>query len=294
MTPKGRTGPDRAMIFGIINVTPDSFTDGGNFFSIEAAVAHAGRLVLEGANILDVGGESTRPGAQAVEGAEELRRVIPVIRAVRARWPHIPVSIDTVKSTTAEAALREGATIVNDVSAMRLDLAMAPLCAEAKCKVILMHSRGGVAEMARYENAVYGSDAVGEVIAELRERVDAAEDAGVNPDRIAVDPGIGFSKRSEHSLALLAELPRLVALGYPVLVGVSRKRVVAEMVEKSVLAAGAADGSVSNEDRDSATVGVNVAAYLAGAQMFRVHAVKGNRIALDAAWTVMSGTTRSH
>jgi dihydropteroate synthase len=281
----------RPNVFGILNVTPDSFSDGGNFFSPETAIAQADRIISEGADAIDVGGESTRPGAQPVPVREELKRVLPVIRAIRSRWSDIAISIDTVKAEVARAALAEGASIVNDVSGMSLDPEMPRVCAEAGCSVVLMHSRGSVADMASYDKADYGSDPVGEILTELEESVATAQRAGIHPGRIALDPGIGFSKRTGHSLAALVELPRIVALGYPVFVGASRKRVIAELIRyTSGAAAGPgttlAQQMVSNEDRDMATVGVNVVAFFAGARIFRVHGVRANRLALDTAWAL--------
>ena len=282
----------RPTIFGILNVTPDSFSDGGSFFSTEEAIAQAGRMISEGADAIDVGGESTRPGAKPVSAREELKRVLPAIRGIRSRWSDISISIDTVKAEVAKAALAEGASIVNDVSGMSLDPDMARVCAEAGCSVVLMHSRGTVADMASYENAVYGNDPVGEIVAELEESVQTAERGGIHPGRIALDPGIGFSKRTGHSLAVLVELPRIVALGYPVFVGASRKRVIAELIRYTGGAGGSAGGTtlaqelISNDDRDMTTVGVNVVAFFAGARIFRVHRVRANRLALDAAWAL--------
>jgi len=282
----------RPTIFGILNVTPDSFSDGGNFVSTEAAIAQADRLISEGADAVDVGGESTRPGAQPVPPREELKRVLPVIRGIRSRWSDLPISIDTVKAEVARAALAEGASIVNDVSGLSLDPEMPRLCAEAGCNVVLMHSRGTVADMASYDNAVYGDDPVGEIVAELEESIQTAERAGIHPGRIAVDPGIGFSKKTGHSLAALVELQRIVALGYPVFVGASRKRVIAELIRYTSASGSAVGGttlapqSISNDDRDMTTVGVNVVAFFAGARIFRVHRVRPNRLALDAAWAL--------
>ena len=282
----------RPTIFGILNVTPDSFSDGGNFLSAEAAIAQAGQMISEGADAIDIGGESTRPGAKPVSAREELKRVLPVIRGIRSRWSDVAISIDTVKSEVASAGLSEGVAIVNDVSGMSLDPEMPRVCAEAGCSVVLMHSRGTVADMASYENAVYGKDPVGEIVAELEESVQTVQRAGIHPGRIALDPGIGFSKRTGHSLAALVELPRIVALGYPVFVGASRKRVIAELIRYTGGAAGAAGGTtlapqlVSNDDRDMTTVGVNVVAFFAGARIFRVHRVRPNRLALDAAWAL--------
>ncbi|HEX6628262.1 MAG TPA: dihydropteroate synthase [Gemmatimonadaceae bacterium] len=282
----------RPTIFGILNVTPDSFSDGGNFVSTDTAIAQADRMISEGADAVDVGGESTRPGAQPVPVREELKRVLPVIRGIRSRWSEIPISIDTVKAQVAKAALAEGASIVNDVSGMSLDPEMPAVCAEAGCSVVLMHSRGSVADMASYENAVYGDDPVGEIISELEESVQLAQSAGIHPARIAVDPGIGFSKKTGHSLAVLVELPRIVALGYPVFIGASRKRVIAELIRYTSAPGSSSAGTtlaqqaISNDDRDMTTVGVNVVAFYSGARVFRVHRVRPNRLALDAAWAL--------
>jgi len=282
----------RPNIFGILNVTPDSFSDGGNFFSIETAIAQAGNMISEGADAIDIGGESTRPGAKPIAAGEELKRVLPVIRGIRSRWSDVAISIDTVKAEVAKAALAEGASIVNDVSGMSLDPEMARVCADAGCNVVLMHSRGTVADMASYENAVYGNDPVGEIVAELEESVQTAQRAGIHPGRIALDPGIGFSKRTGHSLAALVELPRIVALGYPVFVGASRKRVIAELIRYTAGSGGSSGGTtlasqlISNDDRDMTTVGVNLVAFFAGARVFRVHRVRANRLALDAAWAL--------
>jgi dihydropteroate synthase len=282
----------RPMVFGILNVTPDSFSDGGNFFTTDAAIAQADRMISEGADAIDIGGESTRPGAESISAHTELKRVLPVIRAIRSRWSDVPISIDTVKAEVARAALAEGASIVNDVSGMSLDPEMPRLCAEAGCSIVLMHSRGTVDEMASYEKAVYGRDPVGEILSELEESIQTAQRAGIHPARIALDPGIGFSKKTGHSLAVLVELKRVVEKGYPVFIGASRKRVIAELI-RFTAASGATSGgttlaqqAVSNEDRDMATVGVNVVAFFAGARIFRVHHVRPNRLALDAAWAL--------
>lgn len=268
---------DRPRILGIINVTPDSFSDGGKFFSGEAAVEHGARLVEEGADVLDVGGESTRPqGARPVEVAEELRRVLPVVRALRARLPEIPISVDTVKSAVARAVLDEGVEVINDVSAFRLDPTSADVCAQAGAGVILMHSRGTVSDMGTYTHASYDGNAMDAVTAELCERVKVALAAGIARERIALDPGIGFSKRSEHSLAVLGSLDRLAALGFPVVVGVSRKRFIGEL-----------SGAPDPADRVEGTIGANVMALARGARIFRVHDVLAARRALDVAWGIM-------
>ena len=266
----------RPVVVGIVNVTPDSFSDGGSFFSTGDAVARASQLAEDGADILDIGGQSTRP-QQAVEipVAEELRRVLPVIEAIRSALPDAVLSVDTVKADVAREALVAGAAIVNDVSGFRLDPAMAGVCAELGAGAILMHSRGGVSTMGTYTDARYGEDVVGDVRRELDECAGRARQAGVAPEAIVLDPGIGFAKRSEHSLALLSGLGRIVELGYPVLVGVSRKRFIGEIT-----------GVTKAADRDAGTTGANVAALLAGARLFRVHEVKPARHALDVAWAV--------
>ncbi len=271
----GTVALDRPVVIGIINITPDSFSDGGAFLAPEAAVAHGRRLVAEGADVLDLGGESTRPNAEPVAESEELERVLPVIRALREAVPGTPLSIDTVKASVAAAALDAGAAIVNDVSAMRLDPEMAGVCARSGAGVVLMHSRGDVSAMASFAGATYG-DVTSEVLAELAERVDEALVAGIDGEALVVDPGIGFSKRTEHSLRVLADLPRLGALGYPVMVGVSRKRFIGEIT-----------GVTTAADRDEGTLGVDVVALTLGAALFRVHDVRGARRSLDAAWAIL-------
>ncbi len=268
---------DRPLVMGIVNVTPDSFSDGGKFFSPAAAAAHGRLLITEGADLLDIGGESTRPqGAVAVDTDEELRRVIPVIEALRESNPDVPLSVDTVKSAVAHEALTRGAEVINDVSGFRLDAAMGQVCAAANAGVVLMHSRGDVSTMATYAHASYGSDVVGEIIAELEETVGAAEQAGVSRERIALDPGVGFAKRSKHSLAVLRQLPRVAALGFPLMIGVSRKRFIGE-----------ASGTAVAEERLDGTTAANVLALAGGARIFRVHDVGPARRALDTAWRIL-------
>lgn len=266
----------RPAVVGILNVTPDSFSDGGRFLSPDDAVAQGARMLAEGADMLDVGGESTRPqGATAVDAAEESRRVLPVVHRLRAEFPDALISVDTVKGEVAAAALDAGADAINDVSGLRLDPAMAGICASARCGVILMHSRGGVSDMATFAHAHYDGDPAAEVRAELRRSVDAAEEAGVPRSCIVVDPGVGFAKRGEHSLAVLGRLPALAAWGYPVLVGVSRKRFIGELTGVSTAA-----------ERVDGTTGANVAALSLGARLFRVHDVRAARHALDVAWAI--------
>lgn len=286
---------DRPIVVGILNVTPDSFSDGGNFFSPANAVAHVRRLIADGADIVDIGGESTRPGASPVEPEEETRRVIPVIAAVRERWPELPISVDTNKAEVAAAAISVGATIVNDVSALRLDPMMTRVVTRTDCAVILMHSRGRVSEMASYEHATYGDDPVGTIIGELADRAKYLESAGVAPDHIVLDPGLGFSKRTEHSRAILRRLDALVALGYPVMVGPSRKRFVQEGMAEGFAAVKGADEPVdpaefSIAERDAGTIGASVVALAGGAILFRVHDVRTHRRALDVAWSILRGS----
>jgi dihydropteroate synthase len=274
----GTLSLDRPRILGIVNVTPDSFSDGGRLRSLDEARRHMDRLVAEGADVLDIGGESTRPqGATPVSQDEEMQRVIPVVHAARADHPDIPVSVDTVKAGVAREALAGGASIINDVSGFRLDRDMPRVCVGGGAGVVLMHSRGDVADMATFAHAVYGDDVVGEVTRELGASANCAAAAGVERDRIVVDPGIGFAKRGAHSLALLGHLARVVALGFPVLVGVSRKRFIGDIT-----------GVASPDQRVGGTVGANVAALERGAMLFRVHDVRLNREALDVAWAVMS------
>ncbi|HKO17232.1 MAG TPA: dihydropteroate synthase [Gemmatimonadaceae bacterium] len=261
---------------GILNVTPDSFSDGGRFASPDEAVAHGRRMREEGADIIDVGGESTRPqGARAVDVREETRRVVPVIEALARAEPDAILSVDTVKAEVARQALGAGAHVVNDVSGFRLDPRMGEVCAATDAGVVLMHSRGTVSDMGTYTHAHY-ADVVRDVLAELREGVERAAAAGVERARVAVDPGIGFAKRGEHSLQLLAALPELVALGYPVVVGVSRKRFIGEIT-----------GVTEAAERVHGSLGAGVAALALGARIFRVHDVAAHRQALDAAWEVL-------
>lgn len=263
----------RPLVLGILNVTPDSFSDGGAFSSPAIAADHAARLLDEGADAIDVGGESTRPqGAVPVPVDEELRRVRPVVERLRARFPTALLSVDTVKSAVARVALDCGADIVNDVSAFRLDPEMAAVCAGAGAGVLLMHSRGTVSEMATYRHADYGADPVGEIVSELAGRVVVARSAGIAPAAIAVDPGIGFAKRPSISLAVLGALERVGELGYPVAVGVSRKRFLGELT-----------GEPEPAHRVIGTVAANVMAFCGGARIFRVHDARATRQALDVA-----------
>jgi dihydropteroate synthase len=255
---------------GVLNVTPDSFSDGGEWFDHEAAVGRGRELAAQGAAILDVGGESTRPGAAPVAEAEELRRVVPVIRALSAQLPPgVQLSVDTSKARVAAAALDAGATYVNDVTALRGDPAMAELVAAAGCDVCLMHMLGEPRTMQddpRYD------DVVAEVRAFLEERLAAAVAAGIAEDRIALDPGIGFGKTAAHNLELLRRIGEIVALGRPVVVGTSRKSFLGRIT-----------GRDDPHQRDVGTVATNVLAYERGASVFRVHDVAATRDALAVA-----------
>lgn len=260
----------------MLNITPDSFSDGGNFFSPTAAIAHAEQLFSEGADVVEVGGESTRPGATPVSVEQELDRILGVIRAIVARHPGARVAVDTTKADVARAALDAGATIVNDVSGLRLDPELGAVCAKAGCTLVLMHSRGTVADMARFDHAVYTNGVMPAIVDELSAAVERARAAGVDGSAIVLDPGIGFAKHHEQSVEALAELPKLVDLGYPIMVGVSRKRFLGELT-----------GVQSAADRDAGTIGANVAALTLGATWFRVHNVRANRHALDVAHAIL-------
>ena len=271
---------ERPLVMGILNLTPDSFSDGGLLRTVDAAFARAEALVAEGADLLDVGGESTRPHAHAVDTDEESRRVIPLIDALARRFPAVPISIDTVKSEVARAAVDAGAHIVNDVSGLRLDAAMARTCAESEAGVVIMHSRGTVHDMASDEHASYDGDPMERVLAELRAQVDVALAAGIDPRCIAVDPGLGFAKRPEHSLRVLASLESLAAWGFPVVVGASRKRFVGEL-----------SGVREPAARVHGSVGAALAAFERGASILRVHDVAATRQALNVADAVRRAAT---
>lgn len=243
----------------IVNVTPDSFADGGERFDPDVAVRDALQMVADGADLLDIGGESTRPGAAPLPAVDELRRVEPVLEGLRGRLT-VPVSIDTYKAEVAERALELGAVIVNDISALTYDPGLAPVVARRQAAVILMHNRGRSREM--YEFAKY-RDPPGEVAAELEARVKAAMASGISADRIILDPGLGFAKRAEHSLAVLAGLPRLAALGRPLLCGPSRKSFLQSAI-----------GERPPHDRVWATAAAVTASILLGAHIVRVHDVK--------------------
>ena len=261
-TARGSVTLDHPVLVGILNVTPDSFSDGGRFLEVGSALARVHELLQEGAEIIDIGGESTRPGRTAeVALEEELRRVVPVIQALAREHPKLLLSVDTVKAEVARRALDSGAAIINDVSAMRLDARMPATVAAAGAGLILMHSRGSILEIASYAHAEYAGDVIGAVLSELHEAVNRAAAAGISPEAVVVDPGFGFSKTVEQNLVLLDQLASMQALGRPILVGPSRKRFL-----------GAATG-LPVEDRDRSTVAACALAYERGARLFRVHAV---------------------
>lgn len=246
----------RPLLVGILNVTPDSFSDGGKFFELENAMLQARRLVTAGADVIDLGGESTRPGAAPVDADEEAARVLPVIDGLRKAGIDVPISIDTQKARIAEKALNAGADLVNDVSGLEADPAMARVLAERGVPLILMHHRGNSQEM--YAKAHY-EDVVAEVRAELQARVETALAAGVRESSIVLDPGFGFAKRAEHSWRLLDKLSEICALGRPVMTGTSRKSFLKEVFGDSA------------EGLERGTIATSVAAVHRGARLLRVH-----------------------
>ncbi len=286
-------------VMGVVNVTPDSFSDGGAFLDSNAAIAHARTLALEGADILDVGGESTRPGAEPVSAGEELRRVLPVLEGIAAAGLDVEVSIDTSKASVARAAIDVGADIVNDVSALRADPAMAELIAERRVDCCLMHMLGEPRTMQRGAGGPQYKDVVDEVRAFLEERLSFAVRVGVSEERIMLDPGIGFGKTLAHNLQLLGRLGELVSLGRPLVVGTSRKSFIGR-----ILAASSPEGDADAEPvavtrRLPGTIATNVLALERGASVFRVHDVAPVRDALavaaatlDERWTARGTTTR--
>ncbi|MEV4423075.1 dihydropteroate synthase [Patulibacter sp. NPDC049589] len=262
-------------VMGIVNVTPDSFSDGGEWFDTDAAVRHGIELAAAGATILDVGGESTRPGAPAVAVEEELRRVVPVIRGLAAAVPAAVLSVDTTKAAVALAALQAGATYVNDVSALRADPEMLDVVVQHGARCCLMHMQGDPRTMqsqARYD------DVVDDVRAFLEARIAAAVAAGVPIERIDVDPGIGFAKTQEHNLELLRRLDEIVAIGPRVVVGTSRKSFLGRLT-----------GRDDPRQRLAGTIATNVLALASGARVFRVHDVGAVHDALAVAAHVVTG-----
>ena len=263
---------DRPVVMGILNLTPDSFSDGGRFAGIDDVVRRAREMAGEGADLLDLGGESTRPGAGEVSADEEAARVVPVLRALRDALD-LPLSVDTRKAAVAREALAAGAHVVNDVSGLA-DPGMAAAVAPSGAGLVLMHMRGTPATM---QGLAEYDDVVDDVAAELASSLARADAAGIARERVVVDPGIGFAKTAEQNLALIASLRRLEGrIGRPVLLGPSRKAFI-----------GALLGGVPAAERDAGTVGACVAGLARGARLFRVHEVRGARQALDVAWAVL-------
>ncbi|MBX7553781.1 dihydropteroate synthase [Streptomyces sp. NPDC004232] len=274
---------DRCAVMGVVNVTPDSFSDGGRWFDTTRAVKHGLDLVAEGADLVDVGGESTRPGATRVDEAEELRRVIPVVRGLASEG--VVVSVDTMRASVAEQSLAAGAALVNDVSGGLADPAMIPVVAAAGAPFVVMHWRGFLA--GGNVQGVY-EDVVAEVVDELHARVEAVLAGGVAPDRIVVDPGLGFSKEAGHDLTLLAHLDRLRVLGHPLLVAASRKRFLGRVL------AGPEGAPPPARERDAATAAVSALAAHSGAWAVRVHEVRATADAVRVARAVEGARETGH
>ncbi len=272
---------DQPRVMGILNVTPDSFSDGGRFEHVDAAVAHGLQMIEQGADLIDLGGESTRPGSQPVPPDEQIRRVVPVIEQLCQQMKQtgrvVPISIDTQHPQVARAALKAGAMMVNDVNAGRTE-GMLQLLADHRVPIVLMHMQGTPATM--QFNPHY-DDVVNEVITYLQARAAAAITAGVSPEKIMLDPGIGFGKTVEHNLTLLARLHRLTALGYPVLLGVSRKRFLGRVGHLATRTEPPMPGELL-----PGSLAVAVGALMQGVRLFRVHDVAEHRQALDVAWAV--------
>lgn len=271
-TDPARSG--RTLVMGVVNVTPDSFSDGGRWFDADAAIAHGLELVADGADLLDVGGESTRPGAARVEPEEELRRVVPVIRELAGRG--IRVSVDTMRASTALVAVEAGAEIINDVSAGLADAAMGRIAAETGVHYVAMHWRG---HSDRMDSLAEYTDVATEVRDELASRIDSLVAAGVDPERLILDPGLGFAKRGEQNWELLGRLDVLAGLGLPLLIGASRKRFLGAMLPD--------DAPV--EERDLPSAVVSVLSAQAGVWGVRVHDVRSTRRALDVLGAWQSG-----
>ena len=261
------------ILMGILNVTPDSFSDGGEYLDPKKAAEQAAIMLDEGAQVIDVGGESTRPGSEPVSPDEELNRVLPVIQEILENRPEAIISVDTYRAVVARAALEAGAAIVNDVTALRGDPEMEAVIMQYDCPLILMHMLG---EPKTMQQDPHYEDVVREVRDFLSERAAHAEAAGVAPDKIILDPGVGFGKTLDHNLSLLQNLDAVAELGYPVLVGASRKRFI-----------GSITGEEEARDRVAGTVATSVLAYERGASLFRVHDVRPNREALEVAQAVL-------
>lgn len=264
---------------GILNVTPDSFSDGGAHFEIEPALGHARRMIVEGAELIDVGGESTRPGAAVVAATEEIARTVPVIAALRAEWGGL-ISIDTTKAAVAQAALAAGADIVNDVSGLLADREMAAVCAASGCGVVVMHMQGNPRTM---QAAPRYADVVVEVAEFFKERLATLTAAGIAPAALCFDPGIGFGKTLDHNLALLRALGELSVAGRPLLLGVSRKSFIGKIL-----------GTADLDAREWPTVAITARAREQGVMLHRVHCVKPNMEALRMTEAILGARRSSH
>jgi dihydropteroate synthase len=269
---------DRVLVMGVVNVTPDSFYDGGRFFHHEAAVKRGLRMADEGADIIDVGGESTRPGSRSISAQEEMDRVLPVVEEIRNRSP-VLVSIDTTKADVAEEAISLGARVINDISALRFDARMAAVAARTGAFVVLMHMRGRPETM--QQEPTY-TDIVEEIRSFLAERIRASVGAGIAEEKIFVDPGIGFGKTLDHNLAILRDLARLLDLGRPILVGLSRKSFLGAILDAPA------------DERIEGTIAANAAAILNGASIIRVHDAKEGRRTADVAALLRNHAPTSH
>ena len=258
----------RAHVMGILNTTPDSFSDGGNFDSYESALTHAREMIAHGTTIIDIGGESSRPGALPVSPEEEISRTAPIIRAIRAEWDGL-ISIDTTKATVAREALAAGADIVNDISGLTADPEMPALCATTSCGICVMHMQGTPGSM--QENPTY-TDVSAEIRTFFLERLTTLTAAGIDPSRLCFDPGIGFGKTLEHNLTLLRELPTLAPTGHPILLGISRKSFFSKISD-----------SPTPADRDAATIALTTLARQQGIMLHRVHDTQSTVRALRAA-----------
>lgn len=264
---------DKPFIMGILNVTPDSFSDGGCFDKTQAAIQHALEMMYEGADIIDIGGESTRPGSERVDAEEQILRVAEIIKAIRdIALEEVEISIDTTLSKVAEVAIESGASMINDVSAGKDDPQIFELAADKNVPIILMHMQGSPQTM--QNNPVY-DDVVEDIRAYLLQRAEVAIAAGVKQENIAIDPGIGFGKTQIHNMQLMSKLDRFVDTGFPVLLGASRKRFM-----------GAICAGAEPHDLVGATCATTVAGVNAGVQMYRVHDVRPNRQAADVAWAL--------
>lgn len=269
----GLPTPPRTLVMGVLNITPDSFSDGGLWLAPDAAVAHGVTLMEQGVDLIDVGGESTRPGAQRTSLEEESQRVLPVVRSLVQAGA--TVSVDTMRAEVAREAIEAGASMVNDVSGGLADERMLPLIAETGVGYVCMHWRGHSADM---QSRAHYDDVVAEVLAELRTQLDAALEAGVQPDRLAIDPGLGFAKTAEHNWTLLGALDRLTALGYPVLIAASRKGFLGRL-----LADPETGEARSLDGRDDASAAISALAAFAGAWCVRVHAAPASLDAVQVA-----------